>query len=127
MKENKFYECNNYKTIIRMIADEDIPVVCNGQQMREMIPNVDDGSKEKHVPQLEFINNVLKVKIGSVNHPMEEKHSIKWVYMISRDGEQLKYLKKNGAPEVDFALTNGDHPVKVYAFCNLHGLWKAEL
>ena len=68
----------------------------------------------------------LKVVIGSVNHPMAEEHSILWVQLETDKGSQRKYLEVGAAPEVSFTL-NGEKAVAVYAYCNLHGLWKSEV
>ncbi|QSX07085.1 desulfoferrodoxin [Sedimentibacter sp. zth1] len=126
-KENKFYSCDHCGNIMRMIRDEGVPIVCCGETMREMVPNIEDASHEKHIPEIDFNRNTLRVKIGNIPHPMVKEHSIKWVFIVSQEGEQLKYLRINKAPEVEFSLVNGDKPIKVYAYCNIHGLWEVEV
>ena len=69
--------------------------------------------------------NTVHVKVGSVDHPMLEEHFITWISLQTRQGSQIKYLKPGEAPAADFALTEGDAVEAVYAYCNLHGLWKA--
>lgn len=125
-RENKIYKCDKCNNIIMMIKDKDIPIICCGQQMRELIPSVDDNSKDKHLSEIEFIKNTLKVKISKDRYPESEHHNIEWIYIETTDGEQLKYFKKDKEPELDFALTNGDHPVKIYAYCRKHGLIQLE-
>ena len=70
--------------------------------------------------------NVVKVSVGSVEHPMVEEHSIEWVYLCTENGAYCKELKAGNAPEVKFVL-DGEKPVAVYAYCNLHGLWMTEI
>lgn len=125
-KENKIYKCDKCNNIIMMIKDKDIPIICCGQQMRELVPTVNDSAKDKHLSEIEFIKNTLKVKISKERYPETEQHNIDWVYVETTDGAQLKYFKKDKEPELDFALTNGDHPVKIYAYCNKHGLIQLE-
>ena len=126
-RANKFYTCDKCNNLVKVIADKGSPVVCCGNTMRELIPNTTDASQEKHVPEIDFAKNILRVKVGNVSHPMVEEHSIEWVYIESTQGDQFKPLKINKDPEVDFALVNGDKPTKVYAYCNLHGLWETEI
>lgn len=126
-KENKFYICEKCGNIIRMIDDKGIPLVCCGNKMNELVPNTVDASHEKHIPQVDYSGNTLKVKVGSTTHPMESAHSIEWVYIETIEGDQCKRLKLDKEPETEFALVNGDKPIKVYAYCNLHGLWAVEV
>ena len=81
---------------------------------------------EKHIPVAEIIGDTVKVSVGSVEHPMSEEHSILWVYLETESGGQRKSLEVGKPPVVTFAL-GGEKPVAVYAYCNLHGLWKSEL
>ena len=126
-KEKKFYNCDKCGNIIRMVVDKGIPVVCCGNTMRELLPNTVEASHEKHIPEIDFARNTLRVKVGNISHPMEKEHSIEWVYVVTTEGEQYKPLKLDKDPEVEFALVNGEKPVKVYAYCNLHGLWAVEV
>ena len=93
--------------------------------MKEIIPGTVDASHEKHVPVYEVNGNVVTVKIGSEAHPMIEAHYIPWVALESKFGNQRKTLSPGNAPEVSFALVEGDEVKAVYAYCNLHGLWKS--
>ena len=100
--------------------------MCCGQKMEELIPNTVDASGEKHIPVTTQVYGGLQVEIGSVAHPMAQEHYIEWVYVQTDKGGQRKTLKPGDAPGVAFSLGT-DKPLAVYAYCNLHGLWKAEL
>ena len=93
--------------------------------MVEMVPGTSDGAVEKHVPVYQVEGNLVTVNVGSVDHPMLDAHYIEWVALQSREGAQRKELKPGDAPKVAFALVDGDEVVDVYAYCNLHGFWKA--
>ena len=122
----KFYVCSHCGNVIHKVHDAGVPVMCCGQKMEELIPNVVEASGEKHVPVASVENGVVSVSVGSVAHPMIPEHSIEWVYLESENGGQIQYLIPGSAPEVKFQVGN-DKPVAVYAYCNLHGLWKSEL
>ena len=85
-----------------------------------------DASHEKHVPHVNVGDGVVEVNVGSVNHPMEEVHWIEWVQLVTDKGSYRKWLNPGEAPNVKFLL-NEEKPLAVYAYCNLHGLWKKEL
>ena len=123
---NKFYICEHCGNIINKVNDSGVPVVCCGQKMKEIVPGTVEASREKHIPVVSVDGDVVKVVIGSVNHPMAEEHSILWVQLETDKGSQRKYLEVGAAPEVAFSL-GGEHAVAVYAYCNLHGLWKTEV
>ena len=123
---NKFYICEHCGNIINKVNDSGVPVVCCGQKMKEIVPGTVEASREKHIPVVSVEGDVVKVVIGSVNHPMAEEHSILWVQLETDKGSQRKYLEVGAAPEVAFTL-NGERAVAVYAYCNLHGLWKTEV
>ncbi|MBR5313781.1 MAG: desulfoferrodoxin [Clostridia bacterium] len=126
MKDNKFFICEHCGNIIGMINNAGVPVMCCGQKMTPIIPGTVEASKEKHIPVAEVVGNKVKVAIGSVEHPMAEEHHIAWVYLETDKGGQRKNLEVGKAPFVEFALAD-EKAVAVYAYCNLHGLWKAEL
>jgi len=110
-----------------MIEDKGVPVVCCGDEMNELVANTTDAATEKHIPVVAVSGNVVTAKIGEVDHPMEEKHFIQWIYVETKEGGQRKTLKPGDAPKAEFALTDGDKAMSVYAYCNLHGLWKKDL
>ena len=127
MSEMKFYLCEHCGNIIGKIHDAGVPVVCCGQKMTQLIPGTVEASAEKHIPVPSVNGSVVKVAVGSVAHPMIEAHYISWIYMQTTVGGQRKNLVPGAAPEVTFALAEGETPVAVYAYCNLHGLWKADI
>ena len=101
-------------------------MVCCGEEMTELIPNTSDGAAEKHVPVIKTAGNAVNVEIGSAPHPMTEEHHIKWVYIQTVKGGQRKTLAPGDTPSLRFALTEDDKMEAAFAYCNLHGLWKAE-
>ena len=123
----KFYICEHCGNIIGKIHDAGVPVMCCGQKMTQLEPGTVEASHEKHIPVVTVEGNLVKVVIGSVEHPMTEAHYIPWVYVETTAGGQRKNLTPDSAPAVTFALTESEKAVAVYAYCNLHGLWKAEL
>ena len=82
-----------------------------------------DAAQEKHVPVVTKKCKSVKVDVGSVAHPMTAEHLIEWVALETEQGYQVQYLKAGDAPICVFKLADGDKAVKVYAYCNLHGLW----
>ena len=126
MCENRFYICEHCGNIIGMIHDAGVPVMCCGQKMTKLEPGVVEASHEKHIPVVSVEGNVVTVTIGSVEHPMVAEHSILWVYLQTDKGGQRKCLEVGKAPTVTFALTD-EKPIAAYAYCNLHGLWKADI
>ena len=126
MNEMKFYICEHCGNIVGMVHDAGVPMFCCGQKMKKLEAGVVEASHEKHVPVVTVENGVVNVNVGSVDHPMIPEHSIEWVYLQTNRGGQRKCLKPGDAPAVRFALVD-ETPVAVYAYCNLHGLWKAEI
>ena len=126
MCENKFYICEHCGNIVGMIHNSGVPMMCCGQKMTKLEAGVVEASHEKHIPVVTVEGNTVRVNVGSVTHPMSEEHHIAWIYLQTNRGGQRKCLDVTGAPEVTFALAD-ETPVAVYAYCNLHGLWKAEL
>ena len=123
--EQRFYICEHCGNIIAMVHDSGGPIMCCGQKMKEIIPGTTDAAKEKHIPVYEVKDNKVFVTVGEVEHPMQSEHYIEWVSLQTKYGNQRKALKPGDAPKVCFALCEGDEVEAVYAYCNLHGLWKA--
>jgi superoxide reductase len=109
-----------------LIKDEGVPMACCGENMTELVPNTVEASAEKHLPVATVSGDSLSVKIGSAAHPMEAAHHIAFVYVETERGGQRKRLKIGEAPALTFSFS-GDKPLAVFAYCNLHGLWKAEI
>jgi len=126
MCEIRFFKCNHCGNIIGVIHNAGVPMMCCGEKMQELIPGTVDAAVEKHVPVVKVDGNIVTVKVGEVEHPMVEEHFIQWVYMQTDRGGQRKCLKPGDKPEVKFALCD-EVPVAVFEYCNLHGLWKADI
>ena len=124
--DSKFYICEKCGNIIGKINDSGVSVVCCGQKMTKLEAGVVEASREKHIPVVTCEDGLVKVTVGSVNHPMTEDHSIEWVYLETCRGGQRKNLNPGDDPVVTFAVYD-EKPIAVYAYCNLHGLWKAEI
>jgi superoxide reductase len=125
MMELKFYRCNHCGNIVAVVKSSGVPVMCCGEKMTEIIPGTTDAAVEKHVPVYEVKDNIVTVSVGSVAHPMVEEHYIEWVALQTKFGNQRKALNPDDEPKACFALCEGDEVVAVYAYCNLHGLWKS--
>ena len=123
--EQKFYICEHCGNIVAKVKNSGVPVMCCGEKMKEIVPGTINASKEKHVPVYKVENNRVIVSIGSENHPMVEEHFIEWVSIQTKHGNQRKCLEPEQTPTVEFAILEGDEIEAVYAYCNLHGLWKA--
>ena len=123
--ELKFYVCRHCGKIIAVVKDTPVPVMCCGEKMSELVPGTTDAALEKHVPVMSTENGIVTVKVGAAAHPMMPEHFIEWVVLVTEQGVQAKELKPSEAPEAKFALLPGDAAVASYAYCNLHGLWKA--
>ncbi len=95
------------------------------QGFKELVACSTDAAKEKHVPVVRYQGNEVKVDVGSVTHPMTAEHLIVWVALETEKGYQIQYLAPDKAPACTFIVAEGDKAVAVYAYCNLHGLWKA--
>lgn len=124
--EQKFLRCSRCGNIVAVVHETKVPVMCCGQKMEQIIPGTVEASHEKHIPVYEVVGNKVIVTVGSVEHPMIDAHYIEWVSIQTKYGNQRKQLKPNQEPKVCFALCEGDEVEAVYAYCNLHGLWKAE-
>lgn len=123
----EMYVCSHCGNMITFVENKGVPVMCCGQKMEKIVPNSVDASGEKHVPVIKVDGNLVTVTVGSVEHPMLEEHHIAWVILKTTQGMQRKFLKPGEKPEVTFALTEGDSAVAAYEYCNLHGLWMAEV
>ena len=123
--ELKFYVCKHCGNIIAYAKRSGVPVVCCGEPMQELVPNTTDAAAEKHVPVVAIDGNTVTVTVGSIAHPMQDAHFIEWIALQTEAGNQRKALKPGDTPKACFKLCEGDRVQAVYAYCNLHGLWKA--
>jgi superoxide reductase len=119
---NEVFKCEVCGNIVGVLHAGVGELVCCGQPMKLMKENTTDASTEKHVPVIEKIAGGIKVKIGSVPHPMEEKHYIEWIEIIADGKAYRQYLAPGQAPETIFPVEAADIVAREY--CNLHGLWK---
>ena len=126
MANNKFYICEKCGNIVGMVHASGVTPHCCGQKMSVLEAGVVEASREKHIPEVEVLDGRVNVTVGSVLPPRAEEHSILWVYLETDKGGQKKDLKVGEAPVVSFALVD-EKPIAVYAYCNLHGLWKKEI
>ena len=122
--EQKFYICKHCGNIVAFVKSSGVPVVCCGEKMQELIPGTSDGAVEKHVPTFVVLGNRVIVTVGEVQHPMNDEHHIEWISLQTKFGNQRKCLNPNGEPKAEFALLDGDVVQAVFAYFNLHGLWK---
>lgn len=122
--ELRFFRCSHCGNIITKIHDSGVPVVCCGEPMQELIANIVDASQDKHIPAATRKGNIITVLVGNILHPMEEKHFIEWIFIQTKLGNQFKLLNPAIEPKEEFAIIDGDEVENVYAYCNIHGLWK---
>lgn len=125
-ENNNFYICEHCGNLVDMINDAGVPMTCCGQEMTKLKPGTVEASREKHIPVVNIDHNLVTVTIGSVEHPMTEEHHIVWVYLQTDKGSQRKFLEIGEAPTVHFALAD-EKPIAAFAYCNIHGLWKADI
>jgi superoxide reductase len=121
--QRQIYKCNVCGNIVEVLHAGKGELVCCGQPMVLLEEKSEDVGLEKHVPVIEKTETGIKVKVGSVPHPMEEKHYIEWVEVIANGKVYREFLKPGGKPEVEFAVKS--EKVEAREYCNIHGLWKS--
>ena len=125
-KTQKFYICEHCQNLVGLIDDRGVPLLCCGSKMTQLLANTVEASAEKHLPAAHFEGQTLVVEVGSTHHPMTQEHHISFVYVESEAGGQRKCLALDQAPVAKFTFIE-DKPRAVYAYCNLHGMWKIEV
>ena len=120
---NEVYRCNVCGNIVEVLHAGAGELVCCGQPMELLKEKTEDEGQEKHVPVIEKTDTGIKVKVGSVPHPMEENHYVEWIEVIAGGKVYRKFLKPGEKPEAEFKINAGD--VEAREYCNVHGLWKA--
>ena len=127
----KFYICKHCGNLIGMVQDSGVNPVCCGDDMGELVPTTGDASGEKHLPGVTVESDDrgmrVHVAIGSVAHPMTAAHLINWIFVETNKGGRRRVLSASDKPEASFMLNSDEMPIAVYAYCNLHGLWKTAL
>ncbi len=123
-----FYRCDGCGNFVTFLGEKTACTPkCCGSTMTELVPNTTDAAQEKHVPVVAVEGNIVTVCVGSVAHPMLEEHSIQFVILETTAGYQKRDLAPGQEPKAVFALAEGEKAVAAYEYCNLHGLWKAEI
>ena len=121
--QKQIYRCNVCGNITEVLHPGEEELVCCGQPMELLQEKTTDAGLEKHVPVIEATNSGTKVKVGDVPHPMEEKHYIEWIEVITNGNGYRKFLKPGDNPEVEFEIRS--QKVAAREYCSLHGLWKS--
>jgi superoxide reductase len=116
------YKCEACGNIVEVIHGGGGELVCCGESMQHLVENTVDAAKEKHVPVIEKVEGGVKVKVGDVAHPMEDKHDIEWIEIIDGDKADRQFLNPGESPEAVFKTETQNVTAREY--CNLHGLWK---
>lgn len=123
-KIGQIFKCEICGNVVEVVHVGGPVMVCCGQPMNLLEEKTEDQGKEKHVPLIENTSNGVKVKVGSVPHPMEEKHFIEWIEVIADGSSCKKFLKPGQKPEAEFETTATNINARI--FCNLHDLWKSK-
>lgn len=121
MNEKSFFKCEKCGNIVQLLWDGGGELVCCGQPMTKLVPDSVEASHEKHIPVCEKNGNTLKVQVGEQLHPMTPDHWIQWVAVEEPNFTQSYFLYPGDEPIVEFEVKGDDY--KVYAYCNIHGLW----
>lgn len=126
--EKKYMRCSVCGQIIEVVKDSGAPLICCGEVMEEIKPEVDEKLLgEKHIPVYKIRNGDILVKIGSIPHPSTKEHYIEWITLVTSKGAQTRVLKPGDTPEAIFALSKDEIVTDIYAFCNIHSLWKVRV
>ena len=120
----QIYRCRICGNIVTVLHSGVGTLVCCGQPMELLQEKTEDVGREKHVPVIERIPGGIRVRVGSVPHPMEEKHYIEWIEVVTKNGSLRKFLRPGEAPEAVFPV--GDQDITAREYCNIHGLWKSK-
>ena len=120
----QIYKCITCGNIVEVLHGGAGELVCCCEPMKNLVAKTADEGKEKHVPVVEKVDSGIKVKVGSVPHPMEEKHYIEWIEIISGSRAYRQFLNPGQVPEAEFAGEAG--AVTALEHCNIHGLWKGD-
>ena len=127
-KQFEVYKCEKCLAIVEVFQGGGGTLTCCGSPMAVLKEGVTDAAKEKHVPVVEKTEKGIKVKVGTVAHPMEEKHWVQWVELVGDNFSCVRFLKPGDAPEVEFTCgCDCKSTVAVREYCSLHGHWKTEL
>ncbi len=118
------YKCSTCGNIVEVLTGGHGDLICCGQAMENLTAKTADQGREKHLPVIEKVNGGIKVRIGSIPHPMEEKHYIEWIEVISDGKAYRQFLQPGQAPEAVFPIAAGS--IRAREHCNIHGMWEAK-
>jgi superoxide reductase len=124
-KKLQIYKCDTCGNVVEVVGTGEGELVCCGHAMNNMVENTQDAAKEKHVPVLEKTDGGFVVKVGSVNHPMEDKHYIEWIELVTDKKVYRQELAPHDEPKAEFKTDASS--LSARAYCNLHGLWKGDI
>ncbi|ATZ60820.2 MAG: desulfoferrodoxin [Methanosarcinales archaeon Met12] len=123
IEQNQIYKCNVCGNIVEVLHVGVGELVCCGQPMELLKEKTEDVGQEKHIPVIEKTETGIKVRVGSVPHPMEERHYIEWVVLITDGRVYRKFLRPGDNPEAEFEIKA--ERIEAREYCNIHGLWKS--
>jgi superoxide reductase len=125
----KHFVCRGCGNLVATINYSGIRLLCCAGPLDEVVPNSVDASREKHLPVLNIKDGEVRVTVGPADnqHPMQSDHAVAWVCLVTDRGSQRKILSPNGKAEAVFRICEGERVLKVFAYCNIHGLWVTEL
>ena len=124
--EPKIYECKICRKIIAVIKDPGTPTYCCGEEMEELIPGIEDGDAEKHVPVIKTTDALATVDVGTKEHPSSMEHYIEWIMLVTSKGIYRKNILPGEKPRATFPLLPGEEVYEAFAYCNIHKLWKQD-
>ena len=122
-EQKQIYRCNICGNIVEVLHSGVGTLVCCGQPMELLKEKTEDVGREKHVPVVERMENLVRVKVGSIPHPMEENHYIEWIEIIANGKVYRKFLNPGDKPEAEFEIKAGK--VEAREYCSVHGLWRS--
>ncbi|PID52521.1 MAG: desulfoferrodoxin [Candidatus Moraniibacteriota bacterium] len=124
-ERDQIYKCSICGNIVEVKHAGAGELACCGKSMIVLNANTEDAAIEKHVPQIESTEDGIVVRVGKVDHPMDNDHYIEWITLVAGNEVKTVYLTPNEEPVATFAVTAEE--ITVYAYCNLHGLWKSNM
>jgi len=125
--KQRFFKCQKCGQITNVIKDTNLTMMCCMVDMLELIPNTEEADGEKHIPVTKKEGCKYQITVGEKEHPMETQHMIEWILLQTKNGCQRINLKPGDKPCAEFYISCDDKAEAVYAYCNMHGLWMAEL
>ena len=120
----KFLKCEVCGKVVEVVKDTQVPLMCCGRPMQELVANTQDGAHEKHIPVVDVYEDRLHIKVGEVEHPMEKDHYIMWIAQVSDNRTTRVRLYPEQSTETRFPYIKD---ATIYAYCNKHGLWKTKI